>query len=162
MIIGNFTNNYTLGSYNTQIKVDIIDSLRIITSYRKHCSLKTNIFRKFLLNQTKGDIAMKEHVILKRDLVKTLKKLNLQGKMNVFYLGGRWSMGTLVFKAIKRREQYISGYLVNYFPIAITQFSGNQNIAIQLSRHQLNFFNIKEISSEKDYNMVIDYCSPKS
>ena len=33
MIVGNFTNNYTLSSYNTQQKVDIMHSIHIETSY---------------------------------------------------------------------------------------------------------------------------------
>jgi len=35
MAIGNFTNNYTSLSYNIQQKVDIVHSIRLITSYRK-------------------------------------------------------------------------------------------------------------------------------
>jgi len=35
MIVGNFTNNYTLSSYNTQQKVDIMHSIHIETSYVK-------------------------------------------------------------------------------------------------------------------------------
>ena len=33
MVINNYTNNYTLSSYNMQQKVDIIHSIRIETSY---------------------------------------------------------------------------------------------------------------------------------
>ena len=35
MVINNYTNNYTLSSYNMQQKVDIIHSIRIETSCAK-------------------------------------------------------------------------------------------------------------------------------
>jgi hypothetical protein len=35
VIISDFTNNYILSSYNTQQKVDIIQTIRIETSYMK-------------------------------------------------------------------------------------------------------------------------------
>ena len=35
MVINNYTNNYTLSSYNMQQKVGIMHSIRIKTSYMK-------------------------------------------------------------------------------------------------------------------------------
>ena len=40
MIVGNFTNNYTLSSYNMQQKVGIMHSIRIKTSCPKFCFKK--------------------------------------------------------------------------------------------------------------------------
>ena len=41
MVINNYTNNYTLSSYNMQQKVDIIHSIRIETS----CTKLNNFFQ---------------------------------------------------------------------------------------------------------------------
>jgi len=42
MVINNYTNNYTLSSYNMQQKVGIMHSIRIKTSYTQFENLLTN------------------------------------------------------------------------------------------------------------------------
>ena len=47
MVINNYTNNYTLSSYNMQQKVGIMHSIRIETSYVKYPEISLIHFRIF-------------------------------------------------------------------------------------------------------------------